>query len=645
MKFRFFDFEVFEDWWLCVFGDLPEDWKSQDDKGNLVINLSQDIKDNFVYVTSDDENARDKLLAMMKQNEYVLSGYNIKNYDLVIANAIYQGLTPQQIHKINDMIINPGCAWETKEHIMLQPMVKRKLNGFAYVDLMDDCTGSLKEKEAVLGLNVLESSVDFTMKNLTPEQKEDVIYYCKQDVYAAMMFYCRVVDPYIITKLAVAEHYNIPKDICLKSTNARVVAMALGARKTEFADADTIKIELPEKIREYCYENVPTKILEKLLNYNDAFTVQLFDNTVSYGNGGVHSTYSENIYVEENDEWCLLNVDAESYYPSMLIQFKTLSRAVKNPEVLKYIFDERMAIKHKEHKTEEDDNIQKADKLILNTTFGASGNKFLDLYDPHNCTKTCRLGQIFLTALANKMYKTIPDIKIIQTNTDGILAYVKRKYLIKLKELEQEWTNISGINMEEDNVAKIWQRDVNNYLLVKTNGKIKRKGGWLNDTILRPGYVTLASLQAFVCTKAAQKWLLERKDPMTSIVSCKDIMDFAIVCTKGPTYRGVFQVMSNGMEVELFRSNRIIATKDTKYGMLYKYKMYKGERRVAKMPNIPEHCLPINRDISDYDFKELASQIDYLYYVQRTADLLDIPWRKFENNTLVPTDEFDYLKN
>ena len=36
MKFRFFDFEVFEDWWLCVFGDLPEDWKSQDEKGNLV---------------------------------------------------------------------------------------------------------------------------------------------------------------------------------------------------------------------------------------------------------------------------------------------------------------------------------------------------------------------------------------------------------------------------------------------------------------------------------------------------------------------------------------------------------------------------------------------------------------------------------
>ena len=27
MKFRFFDFEVFPNWWCCVFGDLPEDWK------------------------------------------------------------------------------------------------------------------------------------------------------------------------------------------------------------------------------------------------------------------------------------------------------------------------------------------------------------------------------------------------------------------------------------------------------------------------------------------------------------------------------------------------------------------------------------------------------------------------------------------
>ena len=327
----------------------------------------------------------------------------------------------------------------------------------------------------------------------------------------------------------------------------------------------------------------------------------------------------------------------------MLIQFKTLSRNVSNPDALKYVFEERMRIKHKPEKTAEDDSIQKADKLILNTTFGASGNKWLDLYDPYMCTKTCRVGQIFLASFACKINKTIPSATIIQTNTDGILVYLLRKDLDKLKELEHEWTRVSGINMEEDYVAKIWQRDVNNYLLVMTNGKVKRKGGWLNDTIYRPGYVTLASLQAFVCTKAAQKYLLNKESVFKNIVSCTNLNDFAMVCTKGPTYRGVIQMMGNGTERELFKANRVIATIDENYGLIYKYKIYKGERRLAKMPNIPEHCLPVNEDLSSYDFhKDIQPRLDYSYYIMRTADLLDIPWQQLVGKQVFDNHNFDF---
>ena len=101
----------------------------------------------------------------------------------------------------------------------------------------------------------------------------------------------------------------------------------------------------------------------------------------------------------------MLNVDASSYYPSILIQLDCLSRAVTNKKVFTDIFDERIALKHKVDKTPDDEAAQKADKLVLNTTFGASGNKWLDLYDPHQCTKTCRIGHIFLAALANKLSK------------------------------------------------------------------------------------------------------------------------------------------------------------------------------------------------------------------------------------------------
>lgn len=635
MKFRFFDFEVFPNWWCCVFGDLPEDWKEN--------KVTEAIKDNFRVVSSDSPTARDDLMKELLEKDVVKSGYNIKGYDLIIANAIRQGLSPQEVKIVNDLIINPNLAYESKEHYILKSYIYKKLSSIEYVDLMDDCTGSLKEKEAILGLNVLESNISFDKENLSEADKQEVIHYCKQDVYAAAQFYMQVVDPYVVTKLAVGKHFNIPYNTCIKSSNARVVAMALGAVKRQWPDAEKISIELPEKIRSYCYENLPSKILDKILNNTDGFTVDLFGNTVSFGNGGIHSVFKENLYVEENEDYCLLNVDAESYYPSMLIQFKTLSRNVSNPDALKYVFEERMRIKHKPEKTAEDDSIQKADKLILNTTFGASGNKWLDLYDPYMCTKTCRVGQIFLASFACKINKTIPSATIIQTNTDGILVYLLRKDLDKLKELEHEWTRVSGINMEEDYVAKIWQRDVNNYLLVMTNGKVKRKGGWLNDTIYRPGYVTLASLQAFVCTKAAQKYLLNKESVFKNIVSCTNLNDFAMVCTKGPTYRGVIQMMGNGTERELFKANRVIATIDENYGLIYKYKIYKGERRLAKMPNIPEHCLPVNEDLSSYDFrKDIQPRLDYSYYIMRTADLLDIPWQQLVGKQVFDNHNFDF---
>ena len=147
MKMRFFDFEVFPHWWCCVFGDLPEDWKET--------GVTEKLKDTFTYVSSDDKNCRDELLSKLKEPGYCVSGYNIKGYDLIIANAIYQGFTPEQTKIINDIIINPGCAWDSKEHIMLQSFSKTKLTSLYYSYFMDDATSSLKEKESTLVLNIL----------------------------------------------------------------------------------------------------------------------------------------------------------------------------------------------------------------------------------------------------------------------------------------------------------------------------------------------------------------------------------------------------------------------------------------------------------------------------------------------------------
>lgn len=627
MKMRFFDFEVFPKWWCCVIGDLPDFSKEN------VIKESE--KDKFIIIRSDKANSRNELINLLQEKDTCVLGYNIKNYDLSIANSIYQGFTPEQVFIVNEMIINPSLQFKTKEHMRLFPFTKKKLSCI-YQDLMDDGVGSLKQKECSLGLSILESSVDFLTEDLTEDEIQEVLLYCKHDVWSAMKYYEHTVFPYTQTKLALGKEFNIPEKDCHMSTNAKLCAKALNANRRSFKDAEEIEIELPNKIRNYCYENLPSKVLEKIMKSADAFHIKLFDNEVDFGNGGLHSVYRTDIYAESDDEYVLINVDAASYYPSMLIQFETLSRCVTNPEVFSNIYKERLKIKHKKDKTDDDQMKQLAYKLVLNTTFGASGNKYLDLYDPYMCTKCCRLGQIFLAALACKIHKEVDSSVILQTNTDGILVYMKRCEIDKIDKLMKEWEEVSGIRMEKDFVNRIWQKDVNNYLLITEEGKIKNKGMWLNNTIEKPGYVMLSPHSAFVCSNAAINYLVKGEDVLEHIVKDKNLHNFVIDCTKGPSFRGVVQKFSDGTEKELFKCNRVIASKDKSLGMLYKIKMYKGKLSFYKMPNIPENCKVVNDDLDKYDFKELKKEIDYMYYLERTMDILDRDMYQLKGKNLTP---------
>ena len=641
-KERFFDFEVTPNWWCVSFGDLPDDLND----------LNENIKNDFLTIDSDMKNARELVIDTLREKYHVMFGYNIKGYDLIIANAIYQGFTAQQVFIISDLIINPDKVMFNKEYLRLSSFSKRKLKNIVYEDLLDDGSGSLKEKEAILGLDIMETTVPFDKEDLTDEDKEDIKKYNKHDVYASMIYYKEVVKPYSMVKLSMGRKFNIPIETCYTSTNARLVAMALGATRQHHSDAERVDIVLPEKIRDYCYKNMPEEIIERIRLSTNSFKAKLFENTVVFGNGGVHSTptdvnsnSSEGLYVESDDEYVLMNVDATSYYPSQMIQFKLLSRNVKSYQAFIDVFDERIAIKHKTNKTKEDEDANLADKLVLNTTFGASGNKWLDLYDPYMCTSVCRVGQIFLTALACKLYNTVKDLKIIQLNTDGILCYFKRIYIEKVRECMTEWSEVSGIQMEEEIVEKIWQLNVNNYLMVKGNGDVKSKGAWLNDSIYRTGYVMLSPQNANICARAVTQYLINGKNPIRFLLNCNNLSDFVIICTKGPTFKGVVQRLSNGMEIDLFKCNRVIATKDESLGKLYKWKNKNGTRSYNSMPGIPEHCKTVNYALDSYDFNEIKKELDYKFYVEKICDLLDINWKMYTGNNLTVTHMFDFMKD
>ena len=649
MKLRFFDFEVYPHWWCVTFGDFPEGELSQDNRWDFV---KEEIKKDFFTISSDDPKARDKVLDAVQG--VCCPGYNIKKYDLIILNAVYQGFTPEQIKIISDLTIKKAFANDSKEHQRLAPFTTKRMRGMTYLDLFDSSTGSLKDKEAILGLNVMETTVPFNKEDLTDADKQDIKKYNIHDVWSSMVWYSCIVEPFIYAKLVLCKKFGLEEKWGYNDTNAGLIARALNVKRREYPDAEQIKISLHPKIKKYCEDNLSAEVLNKVLNDTKTYKVSLFENEVVFADGGIHSKYDIKkykknkddtpvLFVTSDDEYVLINVDAESYYPSMMIQFETLSRSIPDPAGFNAILQERFAIKHKPNKTKDDNDTQLADKLVLNTTYGASGSEWLPFYDPYQRTKTCRYGQLFLIALGCKLYNTIDSLKIIQTNTDGILCYVKRSDLDKVRACMKEWSDVSGIGMEEDVVEKIWQRDVNNYCMVKDSGKLKIKGSWLNQTIIRPGYIMISPRTAFGCAKAVTQWLLNGKDIVQSIVSNTDLMDFVMTTTKGPTYDEVVHRMSDGWEVPVFKCNRVIATKDTKYGKLYKVKIDDDGKHYTQVSNTPDHCLCLNESMDNYSFKELKQQIDYKYYLQRCYDLLDMTFVELSHDIDFETYQFSYF--
>ena len=646
---QMFDFEVFPNWWCCVVGKYPQD----DD-------CPESIKDDFLVVTSDMPNARDVLLDCMCNRDYVNMGYNIKYYDNIILNGVACGFTPRQLKILNDIIIDPERQYDSVEHIRIAPFARKKYNNFIYQDMMDDNTGSLKEKEACMQLDIRETTVPFDKEDLTDEDKDAIIFYCKHDVWSSMMFYKVILKPFIASKLAVGRVFNIPMDVCYKSTNAKLSAIALGAKKKSFPDAHREDIVIPAELKQYISYSLPASVINRLCASPEKFEVVLFENDVSYSNGGIHSVPcrpaeikvkskfpSWFLHVKEGNGWSLINVDAGSFYPNMMVAWKGLSRAIPEPEKFARLIKARLDLKsvigpfedkygthpelapreEYEHYVNSKEQSQ-AYKLILNTTFGASGNKYLDLYDPYMTTYTCRLGQLLLTALANNLYTQIgkDNIKIIQTNTDGVLIYLRDEYKDLMYQIGAEWERICHIPLEFENEHQIWQRDVNNYVMGKANGRVKTKGGFFVTDMQQPGYNRVRPLDAYVCREAMIEYIAHDKDIVEHIYGESDISKFAVTCHKG-SFSGILREFNDGREDEiLHKVNRVYASLNTSLGMIYKTKRVKGVSKKYKAPGCPPHCELINDALINYDINKLRNDIDYMWYINETVDMLNAPW-------------------
>lgn len=593
-----FDIEVFPDWWCMVYTN-PDDMNEK------------------LVLTSDDSNYKAVINKLIIKR--CLIGFNIKGYDLRILNAIVHSCDPYRVYQLSKAIVETGDESDPFNNYTFW-------NKFNFSDLYDDWKfGSLKEFESNIGMSIKESEISFDKENLSEEEKEEVIKYCKHDVEATV----RLLDyrrEYIDAKKMLSEMFDIPLSKALKSTNAKLCAIVLEAVPKQRA-VET-KYTIPAKVEKYIRDNLPDNVIS-LFEYlnDDSKEVNLFDNKIVFGIGGIHSTYSENIVTKEDSQSSLINIDVTSYYPNLMMKLGYLSRNVIRPEKYTEIYDLRVDLKA-QMKVEEKANGKSAKwaklkaqqeglKLILNTTYGATKNKYNALYDEYQASSLCYTGQLLLAALANKIYNEIGAI-IIQTNTDGILIKVLNDSIDDVKKLVKEWEDLTGFTMEYDYIKMFFQRDVNNYIEVTDNPKkpYKLKGKWTNQA-----EESVANLNAPITHEALLLYYTQNKPIEETINECSDIFKFCFTAKAGHTYTKTYHYINNEPRL-CNKINRVVATTDTKYGTLKKYKVCDdGKPRYDKIADVPERCILLNDEL------EMIDTLDRDWYIQFAKNKLkELRW-------------------
>ena len=558
-------------------------------------------------------------------------GYNSHSYDSNVMRAYLQGKNPFHVSK---------AIIESDDRALAYKMFDTKKTPLFGMDLYQDNRGfSLKEHSAFMGINIKETEVDFDLdRELTEEEQVLNELYCKNDVLATEKRFEQNIGM-LVAKAAIALYFGLDK-MALSMTNANLTAELLGAEKTADRGDELDKYELPE-----CFEIESETIREAFMtdefeanekgHASISLDVPRRDVTEVLGVGGIHGAKESFIHVGNFHAR-----DVGSLYPNTMVLFDYLSRNI--PEDKRHIYqmllDERMEAKYSNKEFTEIKGVQIPTKLLingyklpLNTKYGAMGAEFNKLYDPRMRLLVCITGQMAMWDLLEKIEN---HATIIQSNTDAHYYIPFSEEDEKaIDEIANDWMKRTGYTLDDDPFKAIFQKDVNNYLAVTSDGKVKVKGAI--------GLTNGLKVSKAIVSNAFINYVVAGKDYKEFINECDELRQFQMITKTGWTFDDTIVRDSKGNEMKAQKVNRTFAIKDPNKAVeIFKVKRgavieeegttIVGDDSYTKgLANAPEYYAIDNAAIGEGWIT--LDDIDKEYYINQVEDLLvmwfGIEWR------------------
>lgn len=383
--------------------------------------------------------------------------------------------------------------------------------------------------------------------------------------------------------------------------------------------------EIKQTKKVFC--EIPVSNFKELMPYADLkkkngaianLNVKLDGVKFVFGTGGIHGSVKKRSFYARKG-FKIKDIDAKSYYPFLSIANRIYPEHLGEEfcDINLELFTERT--NHAKGTT-----LNMAIKEALNSTFGNSNSGFSPFFDPKYTMSITINGQLLLCMFYEKLRK-IKTLELIQTNTDGITVYYHEDYEQEVEKACVWWQKLTGITLESVFYREMHVRDVNNYIAIGEDGKVKRNGKYEYDLIKKENWNK--NFSALVVPRAVEAYYLHGTPVDEFIYNHEDDYDF-MLCTKLPRSSKLY--LADLIErTQIQNISRYYVSIKGEY--LQKYMPPKANAKVQKWKwvsidkgykvKIRNEHVTINRDLVNYD-----------YYIKKAQQLINFQGENFEGD-------------
>ena len=241
-----------------------------------------------------------------------------------------------------------------------------------------------------------------------------------------------------------------------------------------------------------------------------------------FGLGGIHGAIASGVY-EAKPGWTIMTSDVTSFYPNLAIKngFHPEHLPAKEfGQLYEWFFEERKKIPKSDPKNY-------VYKIILNSTYGLTGDENSFLYDPRMTMQITINGQLLLSKLAEMVSLAIPECQPLMLNTDGMEMMIPNDKVDLYLSICSVWETMTKLSLEHDQYSKMIIRDVNNYMAVSKGGKVKCKGAFEWEDLSKKKVATFHKNKSFlIIPKAIHAFFVHGTKPEDFLDQNTDIYDY-----------------------------------------------------------------------------------------------------------------------